>query len=108
VKANNATFGRADLLRLGSGGVERVVNGAEAFGGRDLESLSVNAATGNFLASFASFADIGGGTSITPTDLVELAFGPDRATKSGYTLFLRGASEFSAVAGTLAAVHFGE
>jgi hypothetical protein len=108
VKAGNASFGRADLLRLGSGGIERVVDGADAFGGRDLESLSVNPATGNFLASFAGNGGLGAGTSIAPTDLVELAFGPGLAFKPGYTTFLRGATEFSAVAGTLSAVHFGE
>jgi hypothetical protein len=108
VKAGNATFGRADLLRLGKSGIERVVNGAEAWSSRDLESLGLNPVTGHFLASFAGSGGLGSGASIAPTDLVELAFGPDVAFKAGYSLFLRGSSEFSAVAGTLSALHFGE
>jgi hypothetical protein len=108
VKVGNATFGASDLLRLGQGGVERLVLGADVWDDRDLESLSVNPESGHFLASFAGNGAIGAGVSFGPADLVELAFGPGQPFKAGYTLFARGSSEFSAAAGTLSAVHFGE
>jgi hypothetical protein len=108
VKVSNATFGPSDLLRLGQGGVERLVIGADAWDGRDLESLGVNPESGHFLASFSGSGAIAGGASFTATDLVELAFGPDQPFKAGYSIFLKGSSEFSAVAGILSAIHFGE
>jgi hypothetical protein len=111
VKAGNAVLGPGDLLRLGNSGVERLVIGADAWSGRDLESLAVDPVSGHFIASFGGDGRLGDdlrGVSFSAADAVVLAFGPAEAYAGGYRLYFRGSAEFSSAPGSLSALHCGE
>ncbi|MFT3925596.1 MAG: hypothetical protein QM778_23855 [Myxococcales bacterium] len=107
VYATGAVFGADDLLRFDGESLTRVVKGASAWNGRDLENIAVDPQSGNFLISLAGTGAIGAGPVFGPSDVVELAFGPEQPFHAGTTLFMQAAQELPQSAGSLTTLQFG-